>query len=178
MKAILKGIEKMKNKELKSKIISESFSLSLGGQVEVKKGNFKSSFTYSCYVYELKDFNNLFYIDDLYIEDDYYFFNDLKIDSIEKFRSTINGLGINEIQNIFEISESEKIKFATESINKHEVLKKINSNFILLNTLTDEDKRKLLFESKSIEELKKINKYTLGMFKLTQEDFNKINNNN
>ena len=118
MKTILKGIEKMKNKELKSKVISENFSLSLGGKIELKKGSFKSSFFYYCYVYELKEFKNVFYIDDLNLEDKEYFLNDLKIDSIENFRSTINGLGINEIQNIFEISEDEKRRFTIESINK------------------------------------------------------------
>lgn len=178
MKTILKGIEKMKNKELKSKVLSENFSLSLGGKIEVKKGNFKTSFHYYCYVYELKDFKNIFYIDDLQIEDDEYFFNNLKIDSITDFRSTINKLGINEIKNIFEISEDDKIKFAIGSINKHEVLNKVYSNFILLDMLTDAEKRKIFFESKPIEELKKLPKYILKIFKVNEEELKEINNNN
>ena len=71
-----------------------------------------------------------------------------------------------------------KIKFSIESINKHEVINKVYPDFILLDMLTDEEKRKLFFESKPIEELKKLPKYILKFFKVTEEELKEIDNNN
>jgi hypothetical protein len=143
MENLLNGL-KIVQGEIKTNVVSETFSLELSGTFTMQRGNFKVDLSYYGRMYKTRH-ENFIGIDDWEIQDQSnIMIGDLPIDSITQLRTKLIESGLSTLANSigFTVKEEENTLF--EVIQNHSYFKKMYGKNAKLWKLLSEDEQMLL----------------------------------
>jgi hypothetical protein len=143
MENLLNGLKVVQG-EIKTNVVSETFSLELSGTFTMQRGNFKIDLSYYGRMYETKH-ENVIDVDDWEIQDQTnIMIGDLPIDNLGKLKTQLIESGLSTLANSIGFTKDEENNALFEVIQNHKCFKKMYGKDAKLWRLFSIDEQMLL----------------------------------